>query len=247
MYKFNRFFTPYPFLAVYLAMIGTKYCEKEEIMMRGLPVNLLWFVCSITLNALGNSFMIIAHLGSAPWTAAGQNLVSILPVSIGVCIIILNFFSFILSYLMKTRLTLATIIKSMALAFFFGMFIDLFVYLHHIVYIPENIWVRCLYSLIGINLVAMAVSIYFQLGSLYLPFDYLLQAFGKLKNNYTVGTIYCMSIPLSISILIILFQHHIAGLGIGTILFMFGIGFLIDRYNRWIVIHKVPEQNAHSL
>ncbi|MFP3121739.1 hypothetical protein OH784_02875 [Ectobacillus funiculus] len=216
-------------------------------MMRGLPVNILWFVCSITLNALGNSFMIVANLGSAPWTAAGQNLVSILPVSIGVCIIILNFFSFILSYLMKTRLTLMTIIKSMALAFFFGMFIDLFVYVHHIVYVPENIWIRCLYSLIGINLVAVAVSIYFQAGSVYLPFDYLLQAFGKLKNNYTVGTIFCMSIPLSVSILIIVFQHHVAGLGIGTILFMFGIGFLIDHYNRWIVIHKAPTQNAQSL
>lgn len=143
MYKFLRFFTSEPFLAVYLSIIDTKYYEKAEVMMRGILVNLLWF-CSITLNALGNSFMIIANLGSAPWTAAGQNLVSILPVSIGVCIVILDFFSFILSYLMKTRLTFMTIIKSMALAFCFGMFIDLFVYLHHIVYIPENIWIRCL-------------------------------------------------------------------------------------------------------
>lgn len=60
--------------------------------MRNRLVNLLWFVCSIMLNALGNSFMIISHLGSSPWTAAGQNLGSILPFSIGVCIIILNFF-----------------------------------------------------------------------------------------------------------------------------------------------------------
>ncbi|MGP7818074.1 hypothetical protein [Niallia sp. 01092] len=211
--------------------------------MRSLPVNLIWFICSITLNALGNSFMIMANLGNAPWAAAGQNLVSILPFSIGVCIIILNFCSFLLSYLMKIKFTVVTIIKSMALTFVFGIFIDLFVYLHHIVYVPENIWILCLYLLIGFNLIAVAVCIYFQSSSVYLPSDYLLKAFGKLMDNYTLGTIFCTSIPISISIIIILFQHHVTGLGIGTMLFMFGIGFLIDLYNRWIVIQK---QNTYS-
>lgn len=213
--------------------------------MRSLPVNLLWFVCSITLNALGNSFMIIANLGSAPWAAAGQNLASILPFSIGVCFIFLNFCSFILSYLMKIKFTVAMIIKSIALTFVFGILIDLFVYLHHIMYVPENIWIRCLYLLIGLNLMAVAICIYFQSSSVYLPSDYLLKAFGKLMNNYTLGTILCTSIPLSISILIMLFQHYVTGLGIGTMLYMFGIGLLIDHYNRWIVIHKVPKQNTY--
>jgi len=214
--------------------------------MRSLPVNLLWFVCSITLNALGNSFMIIANLGSAPWAAAGENLASILPVSIGVCIIFLNFCSFILSYLMKIKFTVAMIIKSMALTLVFGIFIDLFVYLHQIIYVPENMWIRCFYLLIGLNFMAVAISIYFQSSSVYLPSDYLLKAFGKLLNNYTLGTILCTSIPLSVSIVIMLFQRHITGLGIGTMLFMFGIGFFIDQYNRWIVIHNVPKHNAHS-
>lgn len=71
--------------------------------MRVFNGNLLWFVGSITLNALGNSFMITANLGSAPWTAAGQNLASILPISLGVCIIFMNFCSFVLSYMMKTK------------------------------------------------------------------------------------------------------------------------------------------------
>jgi uncharacterized membrane protein YczE len=129
---------------------------------------------------------------------------------------------------MKTKFTLGMIIKSMALACVFGMFIDLCVYLHHIIYIPETLWIRCLYSLIGLNLIAVAISIYFQSGSIYLPSDYLIKAFGKRMKNYTVGTIICMSIPLSISILIILFQQHIIGLGISTILFVLGSGFLID-------------------
>ncbi|RBW69975.1 YczE/YyaS/YitT family protein [Bacillus taeanensis] len=205
--------------------------------MRNTHVN-LWFVFSITLNALGNSFMIAANLGSAPWTSAGQNLASILPISIGICIILLNCVAFILSGLMKIKFTLATVIKSMSLAFIFGLFIDVFVYMHHIIYIPDNIWLRCLYLFIGINFVAVAVCIYFQLHAVYLPCDYLLQAFAKLKQNYTVGTIFCMSIPLSISMFIFLFQHHLTGLGVGTILFMLGLGFLIDRYNHLIVINK---------
>lgn len=214
--------------------------------MKSLPVNTLWFVCSIMLNALGNSFMIIANLGSAPWAAAGENLASILPFSIGVCIIFLNFCSFMLSYIMKIKFSFSMFIKSMVLTFVFGMLIDLFVHFHHMMYVPENIWIRCLYILIGLNLMAIAISIYFQSSTVYLPSDYLLKAFGKLMNNYTLGNIICTLIPLSISLPIMIVQQHIMGLGIGTMLYLFGIGIFIDQYNRWIVIHKeVPKQNTY--
>lgn len=214
--------------------------------MRNRFVNLLWFVCSIMLNALGNSFMIISHLGSSPWTAAGQNLGSILPFSIGVCIIILNFFSFILSYLMKTKFTLIMVIKSMGLTFIYGMFVDMFVSLHQVVYVPENIWVRCLYSLIGLNFIAIAISIYFQASSIYLPSDYLLKSFGKLMNNYKIGAIMCMLIPLTTSIVIMLLNHHVIGLGISTLLFVFGSGFLIDHYNRVIILNNYKKPNISA-
>jgi uncharacterized membrane protein YczE len=214
--------------------------------MRSLPGNLLLFGCSISLNALGNSFMINADLGSAPWTAAGQNLETILPLSVGVCIILLNFLSFILSGLMKVKFTFGMIMKSLALAFVFGLSIDLFMYLHHLIYVPENIWIRSLYLLIGINLVALALCIYFQSSSVYLPPDYLLKAFGERMNNYTVGNILFMSIPISISLLIMLFQKNVTGLGIGTMLCMFGMGFLLDFYNRWIIIQPASEQKTHT-
>jgi uncharacterized protein len=215
--------------------------------MRNVPVNLLWFMFAITLNALGNSFMIAADLGSAPWTSAGQSLAAILPLSVGVCIILLNLISFVLSHLLKVKFTLAMIIKSLALTFVFGLFIDLFMYLHHILYVPEDLWIRGFYLIIGLNLVAITICIYFQSGTVYLPSDYLLKAFGKLMNNYTTGTILCTAIPISISLLILLFQNYAGGLGAGTILFMFGMGFLIDHYNRWIVIKEVPKQKTHAV
>ncbi|WP_121613413.1 hypothetical protein [Mesobacillus foraminis] len=211
--------------------------------MRNFIGNHLCFVGSIALNALGNSFMITANLGSPPWTAAGQNLASILPFSLGVCIIFMNLCSFVLCYMLKTELTLATIIKSMALTFVFGLLIDFFESLHHMVYIPENIWVRCVYLFIGIHLISVAVSVYFQLNSVVLPLDYLLKAFGRLMRNYTIGTIFCMAIPISICILIFAFQHDVIGLGAGTILFVFGVGMLIDLYNRWIAVPRGKELN----
>lgn len=212
--------------------------------MRSLPVNLLWFVCSITLNALGNSFMIIANLGSAP----GQLLGKIWRLYYRFPLVSALFFEFLFVYpqlFNENKIYRGDDYQSIALTFVFGILIDLFVYLHHIMYVPENIWIRCLYLLIGLNLMAVAICIYFQSSSVYLPSDYLLKAFGKLMNNYTLGTILCTSIPLSISILIMLFQHYVTGLGIGTMLYMFGIGLLIDHYNRWIVIHKVPKQNTY--
>ncbi len=204
-------------------------------------VNSFWFLFSVTLNALGNSFMIISNLGSGPWTSAGENLVYVLPFSVGVCIIILHLFSFLLSYFMKVKITMEVIVKSMALAVMFGAFIDLFLYIHQLLYVPEHTAARYIYLFIGLNLIAIAICIYFQASSIYLPTDFLLKAFGKLMKNYTLGTIVWTAIPLSIGVIIIIYRQQINGIGLGTLLFMFGIGFLIDQYNRWIVIQKTPD------
>lgn len=211
--------------------------------MRALSVNTIWFITSITLNALGNSFMIISNLGSAPWTSSGENLVHILPFSIGICIIILHLFSFLVSYFMKVKLNFRIIFQSMGLAVIFGLFIDLFLYVHQMIFVPNDIVIRYLYLFIGLNLIAIAVCIYFQSSSIYLPTDFLLKAFGKIMNSYTMGTILWTTIPVSISLLIILYRNQIAGIGPGTLLFMFGSGFLIDQYNRWIVIRRAPNSN----
>ena len=207
-----------------------------------IPLHSFWFLFSVTLNALGNSFMIISNLGSAPWTSAGENLVYVLPFSIGVCIIILHLFSLLLSYLMKMKITIEVILKSMALAVLFGIFVDLFLYIHQLLYVPEHTISRYIYLFIGLNLIAIAICVYFQASSIYLPTDFLLKALGKLMNNYTLATIVWTIIPLSIGIIIIVYRQQISGIGPGTFLFMFGIGFLIDQYNRWIVIQQAPEK-----
>jgi uncharacterized membrane protein YczE len=210
--------------------------------MKVLSLNSIWFIISITLNALGNSFMIISNLGSAPWTTAAENLEYILPFTVGVCIIILYFFAMLLSYFMKIKFSVEMVVKTIALSVIFGIFLDMFLYIHQMVYIPNDIGARYIYLFIGLNLIAIAICIYFQSSSVYLPSDYLLKAFGKLMNNYTVGTILCTAIPLSISIIIIIYRQSIHGIGPGTLLFMFGMGLLIDLYNRWIVIRSVPEK-----
>lgn len=206
-------------------------------------VNSFWFLFSVTLNALGNSFMIMSNLGSAPWTSAGENLVFVLPFSIGVCIIILHLFALLVSYLLKVKITLGVIIKSMALAVMFGFLIDLFMYIHQQVYVPEATAARYLYLFIGLNLIAIAVCIYFQSSSIYLPTDFLLKAFGNLLKNYTLATIVWTIIPLSIGVTISIYRQQTVGIGPGTLLFMFGLGFLIDRYNRWIIIQKTTQHS----
>lgn len=209
--------------------------------MKEQTMGYFWFILSITLNALGNSFMIIANLGSAPWTSAAENLFFVLPVSIGVCVIILHLFSFFVSYLIKVKLPIHVMIKSLGLAVVFGLFIDLFLYFHELIFVPETLTMRLIYLFIGLNLIAIAVSIYFQSSSIYLPTDFLLKAFGNIFKNYTVGTIIWTAIPLSISLIIVLYRWSLAGIGVGTILFMFISGMMIDLYNRLIVIRKDPE------
>lgn len=137
---------------------------------------------------------------------------------------------------------LGVIVKSMALTVMFGLLIDLFLYIHQQVFVPELTAVRYLYLFFGLNLIAIAVCIYFQTSSIYLPTDFLLKAFGELMKNYTLETIIWTAIPLSIGVTISIYREQMIGIGPGTLLFMFGMGFLIDQYNRRIIIRKTSEQ-----
>jgi len=176
-------------------------------------MNSFWFLFDVMLNALGNSFMVISNLGSAPWTSAGESLVHVLPFSIGICIIILHLFSLLLSYLLKVRVTMEVIVKSMALAVIFGVFVDLFLSIHQLIYVPEHMVARYIYVFIGLNLVAIAICIYFQTSTIYLPTDFLLKAFGNLVKSYTLATILWTSIPLSIGIIVSIYRQQIIGIG----------------------------------
>src|SRR5690625_7559976 len=101
---------------------------------------------------------------------------------------------------MKMKITIEVILKSMAIAVLFGIFVDLFLYIHQLLYVPEHTISRYIYLFIGLNLIAIAICVYFQASSIYLPTDFLLKALGKLMNNYTLATIVWTIIPLSIGI-----------------------------------------------
>jgi hypothetical protein len=62
-------------------------------------------------------------------------------------------------------------------------------------------------------------------------------------NNYTIATILWTAIPLSISLIVIIYRQNVVGIGPGTLLSMFGLGILIDLYNRWIVIRSVSSKS----
>ena len=203
----------------------------------------LWFICSLTLNAFGNSMMILAHIGSPPWTGAGQNLSALTPFSIGISMIIMQVFALFLTYLMGTKFTLFTIIKSFMTTFIFSLLVDLFVYMLGYLYLPDNWWIRVLYAFIGINGIAAGVSMYIQLGSVLMPADYLLRSLIRLTKNIALGSIISQLIPVMISILFSLSMHQLMnGLGIGTIFFVLLNSFFIDFYSRHIHFSKLNKQ-----
>ena len=203
----------------------------------------LWFIGSLTINAFGNSMMILADIGSPPWTGAGQNIAAITPISIGISMIFMQLFALLITYLLGTKFTILTIIKSFMTTFIFSILIDLFVFSYSHLYLPDYWWIRGLYAFIGINCIAAGVSMYIQLGSVLMPADYLLKSLARLAKNYAVGSIFSQLIPIIISIIISLSVHKLMnGLGIGTIVFVLLNGFFIDFYSRHIHISKPIKQ-----
>ncbi len=207
----------------------------------------LWFISSLTLNAFGNSMMILAHIGSPPWTGAGQNIAAISPISIGISMIIMQLFALFLTYLMGTKLTIFTLVKSFLTTFIFSLLIDLFVYIYSYLYLPDYWWSRGLYAFIGINCIAAGVAMYIQLGSVLMPADYLLKALRRVTGNYAIGAILSQLIPIIISIIISLSQHQLMnGLGMGTIIYVLLNGFFIEFYSRHMHISNLKTTNPST-
>lgn len=203
----------------------------------------LWFISSLTLNAFGNSMMILSHIGSPPWTGAGQNLAALTPFSIGLSMVIMQTFALFLTYSMGTKFTVLTIIKSFMTTFIFSFLVDLFVYMLGYLHLPDVWWARVLYAFIGINGIAAGVSMYIQLGSVLMPADYLLRSIIRLTKNIALGSLISQLIPVMISIIFSLSMHKLMnGLGIGTIAFVLLNSFFIDFYSRQIHFSKLNQQ-----
>ncbi len=190
------------------------------------------YLMAILINALGNSFMIVATVGSAPWTAASEALSEVSPFSVGTSVVVLHTIALLIALSIGSTFRLWTIVESFLLAVVFGLAIDAFMLIHEVFYIPTALIGRVSYFLIGVPLISLGLSLYLQIGYILMPPDYLMKSLIVKFKKTSIGATISLAIPFLLACLLSLFKQEWIGIGVGTLVFLIVNGPLIDWFQR---------------
>ncbi len=168
--------------------------------------------------ANGIVFTINAHLGVNPWDVLHIGIANQTGISIGQVMQGIGLLLIVVSYLLKVKLYIGTILNMI----FLGLFVDLIISWD---YVPQSelLWLRILLYLAGVLIFGFGIAIYISANLGAGPRDSLMLALTK-ASRFRAGTIRTF-----MEITVALIGFLLSGpLGIGTVIFAFSIGFFME-------------------
>ncbi|SUO96886.1 YczE/YyaS/YitT family protein [Suttonella ornithocola] len=171
---------------------------------------------ALILFGLGEALLILANLGATPWSVLAQGISRQTSLSIALATLWISVIVFLLWLPLKLRPGLATIINIFLVAFAFGIFLRL-------ISPPITMTSRIFYCLLGILTIGIASAFYLtcRLGTG--PRDGLMIGICE-KTNWQIGIVRSL-----LEITVCLLGWLMGGVvGIGTLLFAFGIGWVVQ-------------------
>lgn len=202
------------------------------------------YILGLFLLALGVSFSILAGIGVSPGSALPYALALITPLSVGVTTVLANILFIILQSILNKELNWKDSFIQLIVAFLFGFFIDLNVWLTHGLPHGNSIALIFIYMVISLFIVSFGLLLYFTSGLPRMPYDSLTyaiantwkMAFGKAKITSDM-----LNVIISL-VLCLVFIHSFGSIGIGTFIAAYGIGKILGillkklqpSINQWV-------------
>jgi uncharacterized protein len=176
-------------------------------------------IFGLFLYALGSFLSIQANIGLAPWEAFSMGGAYLTHLSYGNIVVISGFVIIAIDFAFKEKIGFGTILNAILI----GKFVDL-IQFANIVPMMSNFWLGLLMLLLG--QVAICVGSYFYIGASLGcgPRDALMVALGKRMPKVPIGAIRGL---IEGTVLIIGWLLG-AKVGIGTVISVFGIGFILQ-------------------
>ncbi len=108
---------------------------------------------SLFIFGVGEGLLVLASLGSSPWTVLAQGISLKTDVNIGICTLLISL-SVMLTWIpFKQKLGLGTVLNILLIAFGLGVSVQIF-------YAPETMVYRLILAVLGIIIVGVASSFY---------------------------------------------------------------------------------------
>jgi len=186
--------------------------------MRTYFVRTLKVIIGLLLFALGNYISIQANIGLAPWDAFHQGIANITHLSFGTVVVLSGVVILIIDLLMKEKIGLATILNTLLI----GVFVDMFAAMNLVPKIPGNGSILLL--LLGQVILCFGTYYYVCPGLGAGPRDSLMVAVGKRMPKVPIGAVRGVIEGTALLIGWLLG----AKVGIGTVVSVFGIGFILQ-------------------
>lgn len=176
-------------------------------------------IFGLFLYALGSFLSIQANIGLAPWEAFSMGGAYLTHLSYGNIVVISGFVIIAIDFAFKEKIGFGTILNAILI----GKFVDL-IQFANIVPVMSNFWLGLLMLLLG--QVAICVGSYFYIGASLGcgPRDAFMVALGKRMPKVPIGAIRGL---IEGTVLIIGWLLG-AKVGIGTVISVFGIGFILQ-------------------
>ena len=187
--------------------------------MNNYVIRTLRLIFGLFLYALGSFFSIQANIGLAPWEAFSMGGAYLTHISYGNIVVISGFVIIAIDFVLKEKIGFGTILNAILI----GKFVDL-IQFSNIVPTISNFRIGLLMLLLG--QVIICIGSYFYIGASLGcgPRDALMVALGKRMPKVPIGAIRGL-IEGTVLIIGLLLG---AKVGIGTVISVFGIGFILQ-------------------
>lgn len=219
--------------------------KKRDIMignfMEGLSprfnriIKMLWSALVMIFIGFGIYLQIEADIGFPSWNALNQGFSIVFPITYGTASILIGLSIVLVDVIMKEPIGMGTIID----AIFVGLGCDLFAWLDPV---PEmnSLVLKILLFVLSLFILSIGQYLYMITGLSCGPRDAFTVAVGKRFRRISIGTVNNI---ISIIVLIISFLMG-AKIGIGTVISVFGLGFVMDITFR--AVHFEPRSVEHE-
>lgn len=187
---------------------------------------------ALIINSINICFLVKSSFGISTLSSVPLVLSSVLKgLSFGTWTFIVQVITMIILVSFTKQFKIEYIV-SFAVASFFSIFVDIFSFV--IIQLPNLFWWRIVYFLIGFFGLGFGAALFIKSKLPAMPFDLFVRELSETK-KWSIQTIKIIYDLVSVGISIIistLFLHRIVGVGIGTVISAFTMGFVIQFFIR---------------
>ncbi|WP_077621084.1 YczE/YyaS/YitT family protein [Bacillus sinesaloumensis] len=193
------------------------------------------------LLSLGVSFSIQADLGVSPVSSLAYAFALATGLSVGMMTVVANILFILIQIIISKRFDLRESSVQFIIAFLFGFFMDVTLFLVQLLPAPETLLVRWAYLVVSLFVVAFGLLGYFASKFPKMPYDELTFVISE-RFKMKVGKAKISSDLLNVcvaGIVCLIFIQSLGSVGIGTVIAAYFIGkilgWLIKHYQEHIV------------